>query len=48
MSVRSVMANVPNCNLAVSEFELQSGYSVQFRTNTSEKRVNSLIPQAMS
>ena len=42
------MVNVLDCNILVSEFELQLRYYVHFRTNTLGKDVNSLILQAMS
>ena len=44
----SVVVNVLNCDIVVSEFELQSRYYVHFRTNISGKTMNSLIPPAMS
>ena len=37
------MANVLDCDIVVSEFEIQSRYLVPFRTNTGEG-MNSLIP----
>ena len=39
-----VMAQVLNCDLEVSKFELQSFYYVHFRTNTLEKVINPLTP----
>ena len=33
-SLRGVMANVLNCNIVVSEFELKSRYYVLYWTNT--------------
>ena len=41
----SVMANVLDFNIVVSEFELQWHYYIHFRTNTLGKGMNSLIPQ---
>ena len=41
------MANVLNCKIVVSEFELQSHYYVHFRINTLGKGMNSLILPAM-
>ena len=38
-----VVANVPNCDITVSEFELQSRYYVHFRVNTLGKGINNLI-----
>ena len=36
-SLRSVVANVMDCDIIVSEFEIQSRYYVQFRTNSLKK-----------
>ena len=38
-SHRGVVAKVQNCNIVVSEFEIQSRYYVHFRTNTLKKNV---------
>ena len=38
-----VVANVLNCDIVVSEFELQSCYYVRIRTNALKKGLNSLI-----
>ena len=40
----SVVANVLNCDLAVSEFELQSLCYAHFRTNTLGKDMNYFSP----
>ena len=42
------MAKMLVCNLEVSEFELQSRYYVDFRTNTFEERYEPLYPLEMS
>ena len=39
-----VIANVMDCSLEVSEFEIQSCYYVHFRTNTLEKVMNLPYP----
>ena len=39
-----VMAKVLECNLKISELELQSRYYICFRTNTIGKGMNTLIP----
>ena len=36
-----VMANVPDCDIVVSEFELKSRYYGHFWTNTIGKHINS-------
>ena len=41
------MTKVQDCGLEVSEFELQSGYYVHFRTNTFEKIMKHPISPAM-
>ena len=41
---RGVVANVQDCDITVSEFELHSRYYIHFQTNTSEKMMNILIP----
>ena len=46
-TLRGAMVKVLDCNLEVSEFELQLPYYVHFRTNIREKGMNTLIPQAM-
>ena len=33
-SLRGAVANVVDCDILVSKFELQSGYYAHFRTNT--------------
>ena len=45
-NLRGVVANVLDLDIVVSEFELQFGYIVYFRTNTLWKGMNSLIPSA--
>ena len=47
VSPRGVVANVFNCHIVVSKFELQSRYYAHFRTNTLEKGINPLIPPAI-
>ena len=42
-----IMANLPDCDIRVSEFELLSHYYIKFRTNTIEKDMNLLIPPAI-
>ena len=42
-----VMVNAMDCGIVVSEFELQSCYYVNFRTNTLGKGMNSLILPTM-
>ena len=39
----SVMVKVLDCEIVVSEFELQSRYNVHFRTNTLGKGMEPLI-----
>ena len=41
------MVNVLDCNIIVSEFELQSRYFVHFRTRTFQKGMNPLILPSM-
>ena len=41
------MANVLECDIVVSKFELQLHYYVHFRTNTFGKGMNPLIPLVM-
>ena len=41
-SPRGVVANVLDCNIVINEFELQSCYYIDFRTNTLGKDINSL------
>ena len=43
----SVVANVQNCCIVGSEFELSSRYYAHFRINTLEKGMNLVIPPAM-
>ena len=47
MSVRNVdvVVNVLDCDIIVSEFELQSGYCVYFRINILGKSINPLSSQ---
>ena len=42
-----IVANMLNCNIIVSKFELQSHYYVHFWTNTLGKNKNSLISPAI-
>ena len=42
-----VVANMMDCDIVVSEFELQSRYYYHFLSNTLGKGMNLLIPQAM-
>ena len=42
-----VEANVLNCDIVVSEFELQSCYYVHFRTNALPKGINPPYPSAV-
>ena len=42
-----MVANVQDCSLTVSEFDLQSYYYVHFWINSLGKGTNSLIPQAI-
>ena len=44
MSRHGVVAEVPDCDIVVSKFELQSRYYVHFRTVTLEKGMKPLIP----
>ena len=46
-NLRGVVANVLDCNIVVSEFELQSRYYVHFHTNTITKSMNFLVPSDM-
>ena len=39
-----VVANVLDCSMVVSEFELQSCYYVHFRTNTLGEKYETLYP----
>ena len=43
-SLHGVVANVMDCDIVVSDFDLQSCCYVHFRTNTLGKGMNSLIP----
>ena len=38
------MAKVLDCNLEISEFELQSRYNIYFKANTLEKAMNPVSP----
>ena len=42
-----VVANVLDCDIVVSEFELQSRYYIPFQTNTLGKDINTLILSAV-
>ena len=42
-----IVANVLDCNITVTKFNLQSCYYIYFWTNTFEKVMNSLISQDM-
>ena len=42
-----VVTYVLDYNIVVSEFELQSGFYVHFRTNTLEKRMNLFMYSVM-
>ena len=44
-SFRGVVANMLDCDIVVSEFELQSRYYVHLRTNTLGKGINLLLPE---
>ena len=44
VSPLGVIVKALDCDLNVSEFELQSFFYVHFRTNTLEKSMNLLIP----
>ena len=39
-----LVTNMLDCDIVVSEFEVQSRYNVHFRTNTLRKVMNPLIP----
>ena len=39
--IRDEVVNMLTCNVAVWEFEIQSNYYVQFRTNRNKKRLTS-------
>ena len=41
--LRGITAKMLDCDLKVSEFELQSHYYVHFQTNTLRKGINPLI-----
>ena len=43
--IYDVVANVMDCDVRVSEFELQTPYYVQFQTYTLWKSMNPLIPK---
>ena len=47
MNPHGAVANVPDCNIFVSEFELQSRCYVHFWINTPGEGMNSHIPPAM-
>ena len=40
-------AEMMDCDMVISEFELESSYYVHFWTNTLKKSTNTLIPPAM-
>ena len=44
---RGIMVKALDCGIVVSEFELQSRYYVQFRTDTLGKGMDSLIIPAI-
>ena len=46
-NLRGVVANVLDCDVTVSEFELQLHYYVHFRTNILRKSMNPLTPLAL-
>ena len=46
-NLHGVLANVLDCNIVVSEFELQLCNIIHFWTNTLEKGMNPFIPLAM-
>ena len=43
----SVVVNMLDCNVVVSEFKLQSLYYIYFQPNTLGKGMNPLIPPAI-
>ena len=43
-SFSRVVANVLDCDIIVSKFELQAHYDVHFQTNTTGKGMNPLTP----
>ena len=43
-SLHGAVANVLNCDIATSEFKLQSCYYTNFQTNILEKGMNFIIP----
>ena len=47
MSAHGIVANVLDCDIVVSEFELKSSYYIHFRNNTLKKGMNPLIPPVM-
>ena len=42
------VVNVLDCDIVVSEFQIQSRFCVHFRTNALRKDMNSIIPPDMS
>ena len=44
-NLRGILAQVLDCNIAVSVFEHQSRYHIHFRAKTPGKAINSLLPQ---
>ena len=46
-SCHSIMADMLDCNIRVSDFEFQSCYYIIFWTNTLGKVINLLIPAAI-
>ena len=40
-----IVSNMLNCDMAVSNFELQSCYNIHFRTNIRKKGMKPLTPQ---
>ena len=48
MSTFGPFHQITDCDIAVSEFELQSLHYIHFRTNTYEKGIKPFIKQAMA
>ena len=44
---RGIVVNVMNCDIVVSEFELQPHYHIHFRANTFGKGINPLKPESL-
>ena len=47
-SPNGVVANALDCDIVVSQFELESGYYIHFRCNTLRKGMNLLSSQLWS